>query len=518
MESATRRLLLLGATGKLGTAVRRAFENDHEIVGMGRREFDAENPAELERWIDHVSPDIVVNAVAFGGIEACAQQPDRARSINAALPWRLAKLSRERGFVLAHASSDAVFGTVRGRPCVESDPLRPINMYGYTKALGDAFVQSQTPHGYVFRFSVLFGETTREDQFVERMLARIRKGERRLEIANDVITTPSYNRDVAAEMRWILDAGRPPGVYHVANEGRASLFDLMSEVVARLELDVDLVPVSHRQFPAVARKNVETTLSSERIAPLRPWREAVGAYCDRIRDRFEDASAKVGAERPRAVVGVDLDNTLICYDELFHALALERGHIDSRVPRSKRAVRDAMFARGLHAEWTELQGEAYGVRLIEARPFPGALETLRALHARGVELRIVSHKTRRPASGAAVDLRARAMDWLAMNRIVDPSRTGIHEGRVYFEDDREAKAARIQALGCTHFIDDLREFLLAPGFPADVTRYLFDPSGAPSGDEAVETVRHWDQLRERIAGRATRSEKAETTARLYSSR
>ena len=74
MESQTRRLLLLGGTGKLGSAVRKAFAADHEIVSMGRREFDAENPVELQRWVDHVAPDVVVNAVAFSGMtsRACA--------------------------------------------------------------------------------------------------------------------------------------------------------------------------------------------------------------------------------------------------------------------------------------------------------------------------------------------------------------------------------------------------------------------------------------------------------------
>ncbi len=517
MESATRRLLLLGATGKLGAAVRRAFANDYEIVGMGRREFDAENPVELQRWVDHVAPDVVVNAVAFSGIDACAREPERARAINALLPWRLARLSRERGFVLAHASSDAVFGTVRDRACLESDPVRPISIYGYTKALGDAYVQANTPNGYVFRFPVLFGESRREDQFVERMLARIRAGERRLEIADDIVTTPSYSRDVAAEMRWILDAGYSPGVYHVANDGSASLYELMCEVTSRLELDVDLVPVSHRRFPSAGRKNVETRLASEHIAPLRPWREAVGAYCERLRPAFRKTAAPAARGTRRPVLGIDLDNTLICYDELFHALASERGYIDSRTPRAKRAVRDAMFGAGQQEAWTELQGLAYGTRLEEAKPFPGALETLRALHARGVELRIVSHKTRVPARGEAVDLRGKAMEWLIAQKVIDPSRTGIHEGRVYFEDDRAAKAARIRALGCTHFVDDLREFLLAAAFPKGVERYLFDPSGAASGESEVPTIRHWDQLRERVSSTSAQRSARKTDAVAYSS-
>ena len=517
MESRTRRLLLLGGTGKLGTAVRRAFANDHEIVSLGRRDFDAENPLEVKRWVERVDPDLVVNAVALAGIDACEKEPDRARALNAMLPWQLARMSRERDFVFAQASSDAVFGTVRGRACREGDPLRPANVYAHTKGLGDAYVQGHAPQGYVFRFSTLFGESKREDQFVERMLARILAGERRLEIADDIVTTPSYSRDVAAEMRWILDSNLRPGVYHVANEGVASLYELMCEVIGRLGIDVELVPVSHRRFPSVGRKNLETHLASEKIPPLRPWREAVGAYCERLRPTLGARLESVASFVRRPVVGLDLDNTIICYDELFHTLAVEHGYIASDTKVAKRAVRDAMFAAGYHDQWTELQGLAYGERLSEAKPFPGVRCALRSLHARGVELRIVSHKTRVPARGAPVDLRSAAMRWLIAQEIVDPGRTGIHEGRVYFENDREAKAERIRTLGCTHFIDDLREFLLAPDFPQGVRRFLFDPTGDASGDPAVETVGHWDRVRECVPGPIPRGQTAKSQAGTYSS-
>ncbi len=512
MEKRSRRLLLLGASGKLGTAVRRAFATGYEIVGVGRREIDAENLAAVTELVEAKRPDLVVNAIAMLGIDACEQDPERARRLNTLLPWRLAELSRDHGFVLAHASSDAVFGNAPGHFYVESDPLRPINVYGLTKAEGDAFVQSATPHGYVFRFPVLFGQSAREGQFVEKMLARVRAGERRLEIADDVVTTPSYACDVAAKMRWILESERRPGVYHVLNEGQASLYEIIRELVTRLGFDVQVVPVSHRLFGSVGRKNTHTTMRSERIAPLRPWREALWAYCETLEPTTKSVHTRKSAAP--VILGVDLDNTLIRYDALFYELALEQGYVDSAVPRTKRAVRDAMRAKGLETQWTRLQAIAYGERLCEATPFAGALETIRELHARGIEMRIVSHKTRFPALGPRVDLRAEALQWLNERGLVDPVRTGIGEGQIYFEDDRKNKRARIRALGCTHFLDDLREFLLDPAFPETVTRFLFDPTGASSAAEGVVTVRHWDQLREHFPGkRRTR----ENHATLYSS-
>jgi hypothetical protein len=53
---------------------------------------------------------------------------------------------------------------------------------------------------------------------------------------------------------------------------------------------------------------------------------------------------------------------------------------------------------------------------------------------------------------------------------------------VYFEDDRAHKLARIAALDCTHFVDDLEEVFADPHFPAGVRRILFAEAGADCCD------------------------------------
>ncbi len=210
-----------------------------------------------------------------------------------------------------------------------------------------------------------------------------------------------------------------------------------------------------------------------------------------------DAYAKGGSRQRQVVLGIDFDNTLACYDDLFHSLATERQLIDPQTPRTKRAVRDALRRVGRDTEWTQLQAVAYGQRLLEAPAFSAAVETLVELHRAGVVLRIVSHKTRFPALGPRCDLRRSALAWLEHNRVLDPDRTGIGRQQIYFEDSQAAKRGRIRRLGCTHFVDDLREFLLHPSFPGTVARLLFDPSnGDAVADDSVRVVTHWREIRE----------------------
>ncbi len=174
-------------------------------------------------------------------------------------------------------------------------------------------------------------------------------------------------------------------------------------------------------------------------------------------------------------IGIDLDNTLICYDALFHELAFERGLIDASVAARKTAVRDHLRARGKEEAWTELQGLAYGPYLPAALPFPGALEFCRVCRERGIELRIISHKTRYPARGPRFDLHGAALAWLRAYRLIDDARTDLTRAEVFLEPTRRTKLECIARERCTHFIDDLPEFLISSGFPGDVARILFDP-------------------------------------------
>ncbi|MBM4149532.1 MAG: NAD(P)-dependent oxidoreductase [Lentisphaerae bacterium] len=280
-----RRILILGHTGKLGTAFRQAFAGAYAVTGRNSADFDASDAAQVRKVLDQARPEIVINAVAWLGIEPSEQEPERAFRLNALYPRVLAEASQNMGFRLVHISTDAVFDGKKGGPYVESDPARPINVYGLTKYGGDCLVQAVARDYYIVRVSVLFGESPKDNQFVEKMLARVRSGQRVLRISDDIVLSPSYSRDIAGRVREMIEAPPPAGVYHVANEGVASLYDLMAEVVARLRLDVAVERASHRDFPSVGLKNLCTPLRSEKHALLRDWRAAVADYCQSIASR-----------------------------------------------------------------------------------------------------------------------------------------------------------------------------------------------------------------------------------------
>lgn len=194
------------------------------------------------------------------------------------------------------------------------------------------------------------------------------------------------------------------------------------------------------------------------------------------------------------LIGVDLDNTIICYDELFHRLAREHGLIPRDLPVDKTAVRDHLRAIGREDDWTALQGEAYGPRIIEAQPFPGARDFFTRCRELNQPVCIISHKTRRPYRGPDCDLHQAALAWLRHHRFLDDEATCIDESAIHLNETKKAKLDRIAALRCITFIDDLPEFLQEPCFPSRTRRVLFDPTGGKPCPPEIERCDTWDAI------------------------
>ncbi|MCE9604332.1 MAG: phosphotransferase [Planctomycetia bacterium] len=190
------------------------------------------------------------------------------------------------------------------------------------------------------------------------------------------------------------------------------------------------------------------------------------------------------------LIGIDFDNTLVCYDRLFHALALERAWIPADLPAAKTSVRDYLRSVGREDDWTELQGLAYGPEIQRAELFPGVLDFFREAHRRGIATIVVSHKTRHALRGPKHNLHASALEFLKRQGFFDTA-IGLTEAHVFLEPTKVDKLARIATVGCTHFIDDLPEFLAEPDFPANVRKILFDPQRAFSAVPHRTTIHSW---------------------------
>jgi hypothetical protein len=179
-------------------------------------------------------------------------------------------------------------------------------------------------------------------------------------------------------------------------------------------------------------------------------------------------------------IGIDFDNTIISYDEVFRAAAKRCGLLDPAFSGRKQAVRDAIrLLPDGELVWQRLQGQVYGKGIAGAGTVAGVAAFLRRCRAEGCTVAVVSHKTEYGHFDPdRVNLRQAARDWMTARGLLDDE-YGIPITNVFFEGTRAEKLARIAALSCTHFIDDLEEVLIDPAFPPTVRRILLSDGEPP---------------------------------------
>ena len=198
-------------------------------------------------------------------------------------------------------------------------------------------------------------------------------------------------------------------------------------------------------------------------------------------------------------VGVDFDNTIICYDTIFYKVALEKGLIPKTLPVNKGTVRNFLREVGKEDEWTNMQGYVYGSRLKDAKPFPGVTDFFLYCKQRDINVYIVSHKTRYPYMGQQYDLHGAAYDWLKFQGLYDSQKIGLSEKKVFFELTKYEKIKRITELKCTHFIDDLPEFLNETDFPVSTDRILFDPNNLHTTNFMYCRMTSWKEIKNKFS-------------------
>ena len=171
-------------------------------------------------------------------------------------------------------------------------------------------------------------------------------------------------------------------------------------------------------------------------------------------------------------IGIDFDNTLISYDEIFYKIAFSKGLIKENIPKTKVGLRDYFIKNNLEEVFTKLQAEVYGPQIINANIFDGVLDTLTYLSKEN-SIVIVSHKTIYPYSGPKYKLRDYADKWLKKYQL-HTSCINSPISNIFYEDSLLNKTKKIVELDCDLFVDDLPKVLYS--LPKNIKKILFNPN------------------------------------------
>ena len=197
------------------------------------------------------------------------------------------------------------------------------------------------------------------------------------------------------------------------------------------------------------------------------------------------------------IIGIDFDNTIIKYDNVFGQVAYKKKIINDVNLKTKNQVKNFLISVGREKDWTKLQGIVYGSHIMEAKPYEGFLLILRNLLKSNHTIKIISHKTKYPFIGPQVNLRDSAMLWLKNNNIVGVGAGKIPKNEVFFCDTINTKIKMIQNQKCETFIDDLGVVL--DGIDPKLNRILFAPDSEKTNSNFL-VLTNWRNVENLLNG------------------
>ena len=270
-------ILVTGATGTLGRAFARlCAERDLGCRVLTRQELDITDPGSIERALDAHRPWALINAAGYVRVDEAEHDAERCFRENSDGPAHLAAACARHGLPLVTYSSDLVFDGERDSPYVESDAIRPLNVYGQSKARAEERVLDRHPGALVIRTSSFFGPWD-EHNFITIALRALRNGERFL-AAGDMTVSPTYVPDlVNASLDLLID--REAGIWHLTNEGEVTWAELAIRAAELARVDTSRLDVcSDQRERLAARRPRYSALASHRAFPMPTLSDALARY------------------------------------------------------------------------------------------------------------------------------------------------------------------------------------------------------------------------------------------------
>lgn len=248
-------VVVLGHNGQLGKHfVARLHELGFQFETFSD-DFDIRSLTQED--LARVGARFVINCAAYTAVDKAESDLQGVLSVNTIGVGNVARACASAGATLFHFSSDYVFNGIDGVPCLETDPVCPLNAYGLSKLAGDLLIAQYIPTYYIFRLSWLFGEFG--NGFVDRATELLRSKSMNRETAvgtKDEVSSPTYTGDVVNLVCKIISgvAVLPYGLYHFSGEGPMSRFDVMQVINEVMETNVPITPVGKQTFSLPARR------------------------------------------------------------------------------------------------------------------------------------------------------------------------------------------------------------------------------------------------------------------------
>ncbi len=284
-----RPLVVLGAGGMLGQAIRRSWGDDG-VRYLTRKDVDLRDVSTLENQVDTGS--IIVNAAAYTKVDDAESEAELAFQVNADGARGVAEVAKRSESWVIHLSTDYVFDGSGKHPYAETHAGAPATVYGASKWAGENYVREILPEqSTILRTAWLYGHPG--SSFVHSILKAGLTREY-LDVVDDQIGQPTWSSDVASMLKKLIDSGPRAGIFHATSSGQASWCDFARSIFGLAGWDPNRIrSTTSEAFPRPAPRPSWSVLGHD------CWKQQFGW----TPPHWEDALERAWKTELHAIVG-----------------------------------------------------------------------------------------------------------------------------------------------------------------------------------------------------------------------
>jgi dTDP-4-dehydrorhamnose reductase len=269
------KLLITGSSGLLGLNLALDALATHDVIGVDRAKLksppfpilnaDLLGPGEIDSVLDEARPDAVIHCAALANLEACEDDPDLARRLNAGLPSAVAKACKTRGLQMVQVSTDAVFDGNKSGSYVEEDAPSPISVYAKTKLDGERGVLSEHPEAIVARVN-FYGWSLSGRRSLAEFFHHNLTNNKSMTGYTDVIFCPMHVSHLGEVLLAMLSK-ELHGLYHAVGPEPMSKYRFGVEIARRFGLNAgEISPRSIHTSSLIAQRANNLFLSIDKLS------------------------------------------------------------------------------------------------------------------------------------------------------------------------------------------------------------------------------------------------------------
>lgn len=277
----------------LGEAFYRQFSSNYELkctdidVNEKWLEYlDFRNYDDYKNDVFKFNPDYLFHLGAYTDMEYCENNPDETYVTNTIAVENAVYIANQLDIPVLYISTAGIFNGTK-EIYDDWDIPNPQSVYARSKYAGELFVKENAKKFLICRAGWMMGAGPLKDKkFINKLMKKIKDGEKELFIVNDKGGTPTYTQDFAKNVKLLIER-EFWGLYNLACGGKTNRAEVAAELlkILKMEKKIKITLVSSDYYKneyyaprPSSERLINKKLDLRKLNIMSDWKSALKEY------------------------------------------------------------------------------------------------------------------------------------------------------------------------------------------------------------------------------------------------